>query len=1543
MLVTLFGKKSINKTILPMTPQGSYWITDANNKKMINIEENCGNWQITSNSLFQIINPQNVKLKNDEIAVISDEFAVIKRVLLKKDGMYFITLANTNDIYLLYCTDVYDKETIHLDIKNFAKITIGRNPECDISYDNVLLSKEHAYLFYENKKWKIKNLDQKLGVFVNNVQIYDEERTLENGDIIFIVGLKLIFMGNGFFINNPSGKVKYLLRALLLNKNSQKIINQEDDSNEEIELYSEKDYFSRAPRIVDKIEREKIEIDAPPKLQEDNEMPAVLALGSTLSMGVMMMISMYSTIDGLTNEKLSLKESIPKIVMAIAMLIAMIVFPIITKQYEKYQKKKYEKKRQIRYKKYINSKIIIVNDIMDKQRKILNENYISPKECEEIVLKKDPRLWERKIEDNEFLSIRLGYGNVPLDIDVSYPRETFTMEDDNLVEILNMIAKKSKILEDAPIAVSLVKKNVSSIVVQDDKTKQKYIKKLIMQLVALHSYIDLKLVFFVKKDKENEWEYIKMLPHIWSTDMQIRFFADDYNDVKQLSKYLEEELELRAEKANDKTDYKEYMPYYLIITDDYKQIENLRFISNILKLKVNLGFSLLCITNDLTQLPNECKTFVTIENEKGKIFESENSSSTQNEFKIDNENNWNFAEVSKVLANIPIKYSVQGSTSLPNTYTFLEMYDVGRIEQLNILDRWKSNDSTMSLQAPIGIDANGMPILLDIHEKYHGPHGLIAGSTGSGKSEFIITYILSLAINYHPNDVNFVLIDYKGGGLAGAFENKMTGVYLPHLAGTITNLDKAEMDRTLVSIDSEVKRRQAKFNEARDKLGESTIDIYKYENFYREGKLTEPIPHLFIICDEFAELKAQQPEFMDNLISVARIGRSLGVHLILATQKPSGVVNDQIWSNTKFRVCLKVASEADSKEMLKRPEAAHIKQAGRFYLQVGMDEIFELGQSGYCGAKYFPSDKVIKTVDKSVNFINDCGQILKSVKPSSGNSKQAQGEQIAAIMKEIIAISKQTNKKADRLWLENIPPVILIDEIIKKYNIKRKENSLDVEAIIGEYDIPENQEQGLLKYNYLADGNAIIYGLDSTEKELLLKSIIYSTTLYYKPEEINHYIIDYGSESLKIFEGIPHVGGVVLSADEEKFNNLIKLIKEEINSRKKILSNYGGEFENYQKSTNNKLPIISIIINNYPGIIEAHDSFNYDEFPALTRDSERYGIVFIVTTTGSSSISQKIVQNFKKMFAFKLKDIYEYLSIFNTKKKLTPRDNEGRGIFKSDNTHEFQTAYIINPDENLNDYLLKYRDSLKEKYKETAKRIPELPLIVRFENIKNEISTIEDIPIGISKNDMEVVKYNFKEYNGTLISAYKLGNTDKFIISLIQTLSCIKNNVVLTIDGTKKFELLHNYVKNLYNDKLKESFEAIDKYFDKVLENNNQSLNYIIVIYGFGKFLNEVETKKFDDFFKKVKNAENIRFIVVETPDKIKEFIYEQWFKSLFNLQYGIYVGKGIADQNVLKINSISKEFKLPLNNNMGYKLEGGENTCIKLIDYVTKDGEEDE
>ena len=343
---------------------------------------------------------------------------------------------------------------------------------------------------------------------------------------------------------------------------------------------------------------------------------------------------------------------------------------------------------------------------------------------------------------------------------------------------------------------------------------------------------------------------------------------------------------------------------------------------------------------------------------------------------------------------------------LPGTYSFLQMFNAGKVEYLNPLTRWNENNPTKTLSTPVGIGTDGELFYLDLHQKRQGPHGLIAGMTGSGKSEFIITYILSMAVNYSPDEVAFVLIDYKGGGLASAFEDPERGIHLPHVVGTITNLDGAAIQRSMVSINSELKRRQAVFNEAKSRNNTGSMDIYEYQKLYRAKKVDEPMPHLFLISDEFAELKSQQPEFMSELISTARIGRSLGVHLILATQKPTGVVNDQIWSNTRFRVCMKVQNRNDSMEMLKRPEGADIRETGRFYLQVGYNEYFALGQSAWAGADYLPSDAVMQQKDESVEFLDDAGQVIVKVSPKKEKSK-SDVKQLVAIVKYLSDLAIQ--------------------------------------------------------------------------------------------------------------------------------------------------------------------------------------------------------------------------------------------------------------------------------------------------------------------------------------------------------------------------------------------------------------------------------------------------------------------------------------------------------------------------------------------------------
>ena len=413
------------------------------------------------------------------------------------------------------------------------------------------------------------------------------------------------------------------------------------------------------------------------------------------------------------------------------------------------------------------------------------------------------------------------------------------------------------------------------------------------------------------------------LESIWDDEQNQRYLAATSEEVRELSAELEREILPRGNVKNHEQE--EISPHYVIIAASLKMADQCEAFRKMLGFEKNCSLSMLSLGSELRELPKEIKTVIDLtEPEHCTVYDKEDISGRRLSFVLEKvKEDW-LPQLGEELANIRLDLASQ-KFALPDMMTFLEMFQVGKIEHLNCLTRWKENDPTKTLQTPIGVGTAGETFMLDLHEKFHGPHGLVAGMTGSGKSEFIITYILSLAVNYHPDEVAFILINYKGGGLAGAFEDEEKGIRLPHLAGTITNLDGAAVNRSLISIQSELRRRQAIFNEARRVANEGTMDIYGYQQLFRDGIVTEPVPHLFIISDEFAELKAQQPEFMEQLISAARIGRSLGVHLILATQKPSGVVDDQIWSNSKFRICLKVQEKADSQDMIKCPDAADRK------------------------------------------------------------------------------------------------------------------------------------------------------------------------------------------------------------------------------------------------------------------------------------------------------------------------------------------------------------------------------------------------------------------------------------------------------------------------------------------------------------------------------------------------------------------------------------------------------------------------------------------
>lgn len=1521
MIVRLIKKTKIYNFTLPTKIAGNYWITDndylGNTRNLINVEEFEGHWKIKSDFETKIMLGENE----------------IESAILNEYSLFFLKINTDNEYVILYCSPSIEPNINRLHLRGDCELIIGNDPQSTICYNYPLVSRQQTRLIYNKGGWVVQDLNSKYGTYANNEAV--TSKTLEYGDIVFIMGLKIVVLKDSMIINRISNLVNYDQRVL--EPDHPWVQNQTEMDNpdeENVEFYKEDDYFYRAPRFKTKIEPINVSIDTPPAKTAEDKTPLIYTVGPMLSMSMMSAASGITAIQGLADGSQDLKTAAPSLITTGVMLSTMILWPSLTKMYQKKQNIKKEQTRQEMYAQYINSKRTEIQEAMKNQRQILVDNYLPIQETKEIIYNKKRNLWEREIDQADFLDLRLGIGSTELAGSINFPQEHFSIDSDNLLQEVYKLGAESRMLENVPISISFVEKNVSAII-GTAENKQQFIEGLILQMIAYHSYEDLKIVLLTNEKNASKWEYLKICPHCWSNDRTTRYFATSIDEAKEISLALEQELQSRKYKdvsegrELNNIDYKKYKPYYIIITDDFKSVRDVELVKDVSELELNVGFSLLVISPRLVNLPNECKTFISIGDKKSGVFENELVSNKQKEFVADVDPTLNMYECCKILANIPIDIAKENQV-LPMSLTFLEMYNVGMIEQLNILNRWKSNDPTKTLQTPVGVDKTGELFKLDLHEKAHGPHGLIAGMTGSGKSEFIITYILSMAINYHPYEVSFVLIDYKGGGLAGVFQNKETGMKLPHLAGTITNLDTVEMNRSLASIQSELRKRQRMFNEARDKLDESTIDIYKYQALYRKGLVDRPISHLFIISDEFAELKDQRPEFMDQLISTARIGRSLGVHLILATQKPAGVVNDQIWSNSKFRVCLKVQDKSDSMDMIKCPDAASLKNAGRFFLQVGYNELFAQGQAAWAGAQYYPAEKRKKKVDQSINFIDNTGNSIKSL-DNKQNEVQvtSKGEEITNIIKYIVEEAKQTSVSIPQLWLDRIPNYIYVEDLKAKYNYQAKKNSIN--PIIGEYDDPDNQRQNVLTLPLTSGGNAIIYGSTGSGKELMLSTIIYSSITTHDSSEVNFYLLDFGAETLTMFRNAPHVGEVLLSGESEKIANLFKLITQVMDERKKIFVDYNGSFDFYINHGGKQIPLIVVAINNVEGFLELYPDYE-DVLGQITRECLKYGIVFVLTTNGPNTIRYRLRQNFGQNIVLQFNDPSDYASVLAGVRKKEPSKGFGRGLVDLDGIFEFQTAYSFK-EEKMTDYIRVICNKLNKICEYKAKKIPVLPETVTQEYLLPALRGLLSIPVGVQKETLEIASISLK--NGIyVITGEDITSLQPFLTGLSEMLLKIPSSKCIMLDALSI--LSDNPPKNVTYDKgnctagVEEVTTAL---YTKQVENTEDPV--ICIITGISTLLSKLDAVKKGEFTTNINEAARlgtIKFIFVETIDNIKSLNYEAWFKANIDLSEGIWIGNGISNQFTLKVTTNSRLLRAELEPNFGYVVTKGKAAVTKFL-----------
>lgn len=863
-------------------------------------------------------------------------------------------------------------------------------------------------------------------------------------------------------------------------------------------------------------------------------------------------------------------------------------------------------------------------------------------------------LWSRRPAETGFAELRLGLGRRPARLKIELPQARGQQR--KLMGELERIADRFSIVDGVPVVAQLGEGGALGVAGPRARLLDAA-RGLVAQAVALHSPAELVLVAFANRQPAADWTWLTWLPHVTSAHnpMRQRTLASSIEDGTALVSALEDLLVQRQDKAAPA------LPAVLVLVEDDAPVERSRLVA----LAENgwpHGIHILWLAADVSRLPAACRTHVFLRDASGPAtvgyaMTGETVESVAVEG-LDAAGAEALARRLSPMADVGAR--IDDGSDLPRAVSLLTVSDGSPLVPAPgvVLERWLENRTVLTgpyapdrpvkqagtLRAVIGRSATGAHAL-DL--RTDGPHALVGGTTGSGKSELLQSWILALAAAYSPQRLTLLLIDYKGGSAFAGVER------LPHTVGLVTDLNPHEVRRAMVSLSAELRYRERLFAEHKAK------DLVELE---KKGVAEAP-PSLVIVVDEFAALVTELPEFVDGVIDVAQRGRSLGVHLILATQRPAGVIKDNLRANTNLRLALRTADENDSMDVLGTPQAAFFESAvpGRAVSKTGPGRLVPF-QTGYAGGWTTDEPPPPEILVEQLTF---GPRQVWEVEATDDVPVDPGPTDIQRLVAAIGDARLQAHLPLPRKpWLPMLKRVYDLADPNDIRNTRR-----DDQIVFGVQDRPDVQAQPTVMFEPDRQGNLAVYGTGGSGKTTLLRTIAVAAGFTVRGGPCLVYGIDFGSRGLAMLESLPHVGSIVAGSEHDRIARLLTMLADTVAQRAERFAAVGaGTLTEFRAAPGGspQEPRILLLLDGIAAFRTAYEAGDkaklFDRFCAIAADGRPVGVHVLLTADRPGSLPSALASAVQSRVVLRMADANDYAVLNLPSDVLHPASPPGRGL-----------------------------------------------------------------------------------------------------------------------------------------------------------------------------------------------------------------------------------------------------------------------------------------